>query len=178
MQCVQTSFEWIQDIIFQYKSLYVRNLKSSLTISQIKKRGHMHVNNKDLAEVSFCIHFYRFLLICEKKNCHKMLNIGNWDMQNRAYDKSMLVKVMTSSWNVFNHKCIPPPARDCVDFKQILYSKYNKEAVQCPLLCVVLYVLQWMVLGIWNHPQNMFMNFVIMQRSTYRLHIVRRALTA
>lgn len=50
----------------------------------------MHVNNKDLAEVSFCIHFYRFLLICEK-NCHKMLNIGNWDMQNRAYDKSMLV---------------------------------------------------------------------------------------
>lgn len=39
----------------------------------------MHVNNKDLAEVSFCIHFYRFLLICEKKNCHKMLNI-NWKL--------------------------------------------------------------------------------------------------
>lgn len=53
-----------------------------------------------------------------------------------------------------------------------------KEAVQGPLVCVVLYVLQWMVLGIWNHRQNMFMNFVIMQRSTYRLHIVRRALTA
>lgn len=57
----------------------------------------MHVNNKDLAEVSFCIHFYRFFTDLRKKNCHKMLNIGNWDMQNRAYDKSMLVKVMTSS---------------------------------------------------------------------------------
>lgn len=56
-----------------------------------------HVINKDLAKVFlYFIHFYRFLLICEK-NCHKMLNIGNWDMQNRAYDKSMLVKVMTSS---------------------------------------------------------------------------------
>lgn len=52
---------------------------------------------KTLLKFLYFIHFYRFLLICEKKNCHKMLNIGNWDMQNRAYDKSMLVKVMTSS---------------------------------------------------------------------------------
>lgn len=54
----------------------------------------MYVNNKDFVEVFFCIYFYCFLLICEKKNCYKMLNIGNWDMQNRVYDKSMFVKVM------------------------------------------------------------------------------------
>lgn len=51
---------------------------------------------KTLLKFLYFKHFYRFLLICEK-NCHKMLNIGNWDMQNRVYDKSMLVKVMTSS---------------------------------------------------------------------------------
>lgn len=39
----------------------------------------MYVNNKDFVEVFFCIYFYCFLLICEKKNCYKMLNI-NWKL--------------------------------------------------------------------------------------------------
>lgn len=56
-----------------------------------------HVINKDLAKVSLFHTFLSFFTDLRKKNCHKMLNIGNWDMQNRAYDKSMLVKVMTSS---------------------------------------------------------------------------------
>lgn len=178
MQCIQTFFEWIQDIIFQYKSLYVRNLKSSLTISQIKKRGHMHVNNKDLAEVSFCIHFYRFLLICEKKIVIKCWTLETGTCRTEHMIKVCLLKLwphleMFSITNASHHR------HEIVWISSKYYIRNTiKEAVQGPLLCVVLYVLQWMVLGIWNHRQNMFMNFVIMQRSTYRLHIVRRALTA
>lgn len=63
-----------------------------------------------------------------------------------------------------------------------ILSKYYiwntiKERVEGSLVRVVLHILQWMVLGILNHRQNVFMNFVIMQRSTYRLHFVSRALT-
>lgn len=176
MQCVQTSFEWIQDIIFQYKSLYIRNLKSPLTISQIKKRGH--VINKDLAKVSLFHTFLSFFTDLRKKIVIKCWTLETGTCRTEHMIKVCLLKLwphleMFSITNASHHR------HEIVWISSKYYIRNTiKEAVQGPLLCVVLYVLQWMVLGIWNHRQNMFMNFVIMQRSTYRLHIVRRALTA
>lgn len=86
MQCVQTSFEWIQDIIFQYKSLYIRNLKSPLTISQIKKRGH--VINKDLAKVSL---FHTFLSLFT--DLRKKIVIKCWTLETGTCRTEHMIKV-------------------------------------------------------------------------------------